>query len=221
MRAASAWSSPIPILRFVLAGLAGLLLSACGDPLSLIAPESTLYRLDGSGLARDLVPALPLQIVIEEPMAEAALNTSRIAVATETGRLDYVANMAWTDRAPRLVHLALLRTVQVSGAFAGVGGSSGDVRADLVLKSTLHDFQAQYRNDAFSGVPRILLAVDAMLVQMPGRRVVASRQFTHQAAADSGEVADLVAAFDAGLAAMAADIAAWSHDMAGQSTRDS
>ncbi len=191
-----------------------LVLSGCGDPLSLVAPESVLYRLNPAIAGQTIDAGLDLQLVVEEPASEAALDSSRIAIVTGDARLDYIANTAWTDRAPRLVHLALVRAVERSEGFAGVGRNGGDVRADLVLKAMLSDFQARYADDGFNGAPDIEIGLDVKLVRMPGRIVVADRRFVAGGPARGSDVPAIIAAFENGLGQIAVEIARWSHEAA-------
>ena len=63
--------------------------------------------------------------------------------------------------------------------------------------------------DAGQALPSAVIEVNALLLSTADQRVVASRTFTRQQPASSTAVADVVTAFEQGLAVVVHDIAGW------------
>lgn len=69
-----------------------------------------------------------------------------------------------------------------------------DLRADYVLKTELREFQAEYRNG--TDTPEIWVSLNAKLVRMPARVIVASETFEARLTAGGPTMHDIIFAFD-------------------------
>ena len=99
---------------------AAVALAGCSDILPKPAPPPALYRLTAAGdFPAGGAPA-SIQLLIEAPSAEAALDTPRIALSRSATTLDYFADSAWTDRLP-----ALWQPVPVSVTAVPIGPRPG------------------------------------------------------------------------------------------------
>jgi cholesterol transport system auxiliary component len=188
--------------------LAALLLAcaSCGGILPPPSPPPMLYRLTpllGTGPA---APPLAIQLVTEAPVAPAALDTARIALARSANSLDYFAGAAWTDRAPAMLQGLIVESLENYGRIRVVTRPAVDLRADAVLLSDLRDFEAEYRGE---GPPELHVRLDCRLVRMPERTVIAVKSFEGRAHAAANDTPAIVAGFDEALHGALATMPDW------------
>ena len=197
-----------PRSRVCLIALAALLplLAACGGLLSG-PPQRDLYRLNPAIAFPPGLPQVKAQLLVAIPSAPSGLDTARIALSRSPVSLDYYANAEWTDRAPFLVQAALVEGFQKSAAVPAVAAESGGLRADLLLDTAIRDFQAMY--DSPNAAPRVVVALDARLVQMPSRKIVAHTVVRRAARAAANTLDAVVQAYDAALGEAAVDLVRW------------
>lgn len=182
------------------------LLAACGGLLSG-PPQRAIYRLS---LAFAFPPDLPQvrgQLLVTAPDAPAGLDTVRIALSRSPVSLDYYANAEWTDRAPFLVQAALVEAFQKSAAVPAVAAESGGLHADFLLDTAIRDFQAVY--DSSDARPHVVVALDARLVQMPSRKIIAHTMVRRDARATANTLDAIVQAYDAALGEAAVAVVSW------------
>lgn len=186
---------------FAATGLTGCL-SLGGDkanlavyaPIVTITPEATW-------------PAVPLTLGIAEPQASTALDSVRIAVRPEPGRLQVYAGAAWSDRAPALVQAALVEAFDQSGRLNAVARTTGDLATDLRLDLDLRQFEAVYGEDA--DVPVVTIVVQATLVDTRRGTVLATRLFRAERPAERAKLKAVMPGFEAGLSDVAQAMVPW------------
>ena len=183
------------LLTLLLTGCTGNLLAPSGSP-------PTLYRLTAPADVPTAAPQARWQLVVEEPSATRDLDTPRIAIAPESTRIDYYAQVSWADRAPAMVQELLLQTFERSGKIAAVQRQSGNVRSDFMLSTDLQNFEVE----ASAGVVHVTLA--ARLVRMRDHTIVASRTFDTTTPA-GGNFDGTVAAFDHATQSLLQQVADW------------
>ncbi len=159
-------------------------------------PPPILYRLTPKSTFRDDLPTVSWQLVLELPLANAGLSTTRIALYRDPTNLEYYARASWTDRAPNMVLTLMIESFENSGKIVAVGRESIGLRSDFILKTELREFQAEYYG---GDLPTAHVAINAKLVQSATRTIVGSRNFESrsEAIADSREA--IIAAFDEAL----------------------
>lgn len=194
--------------RLRLIALATLLplLAGCGGLLSG-PPQRELYRLSPALAFPAGLPQVRAQLLVATPSAPAGLDTARIALSRSPVSLDYYANAEWTDRAPFLVQAALVEGFQKSAAVPAVASESGGLRADFLLDTAIRDFQAMY--DSPNGPPRIVVGLDARLVEMPARKIVAHTLVRREARAAANTLDAIVNAYDQALGEATVDVVRW------------
>lgn len=198
-------TTPFTRRTLMLGGLAGLT-AACGQ-LPIGKPPPQLYTLTPKSTYPDDLPVAPWQLAVERPSAPAGLSSARIAVAREPLTLDYYAGAAWVDEAPNMVQRLLIESFENSGRIVGVGRDGVSFRSDYTLKIELREFQAEYFDGA--QVPSIHVRVNAKMVQMPQRIIIASQDFRKARPSPSNRMADIVRTFDATLGSVMRDIVVW------------
>jgi len=174
-----------------------LALGACAVLPDVGAPLD-LYTLTPKTTFEGPLPKVDWQLVVEMPLAAAGLDTSRIAIARSPFRLDYYAGAVWTENAPAMVQTLMIESFESTHRIVAVGREAIGLRPDYILKTDLREFQAMY-DDANDLVPTILVRMNAKLVQMPERRIIAARTVEREVEAQSSRLADIITAFDTAL----------------------
>jgi cholesterol transport system auxiliary component len=186
------------VLIFTLAGCSGLL--GGGQP-------AHLYRLTPKSTYPPSLPHRTVQLLVDEPLAPAGLDKSRIALSRSPVSIDYFADSEWTDRAPLLVQTAILQSFENSRAVTAIDRESVGLRADFILKTELRHFEAVY--DSSEGPPEIWVAVNVRLVNPSSREVVAQTSFERRRRASANDVPSVVSTFDEALGGVMKDIVVW------------
>jgi cholesterol transport system auxiliary component len=204
-----------------LALVAALALAAsCDLALPGTGERSQLYVLTPKSTYPDDLPKVDWQLLVEQTTSPAGLDTQRIAVAYSPIELDYFARTNWTDRAPEMVLRLLVESFENSGKIIAVGRDAIGLRSNIVLKTELREFQAEYGRAEASGqtgggatgsgkAPQIRVRVAAKLVKMPQRIIVASRTFENLVPAEKNSMEAIVGAFDEALGKTLKGIVIW------------
>jgi cholesterol transport system auxiliary component len=182
--------------RGMLAGLGGaaLLLGGC-EILPQVSEPIDLYTLTPKTSYGNHLPKVGWQLIVELPVAAAGLDTARIALQHTPYTLEYFARASWTDNAPAMVQTLLIESFESTGSILAVGREAIGLRPDFILKTDLREFQAIYYDNEGSA-PTILVRMNAKLVEMPERRIVASNTFEAKVPAASNAFKDIIAGFD-------------------------
>jgi cholesterol transport system auxiliary component len=175
-------------------GLVGCALAAGSRPpttYDLVAPRS---------FAGTKKPA-PWQLMVYEPTAAAALDTSRLMVRPKADQVSYYKGIAWSDRLPRLVQTRMIETFQNSGAVKAVSGSSGQ----YALATELRAFQI----DVSAGRTAAEIDIFAKLINVNTGRVIATKGFSARVPATSDAPGDAIAALNQAFTEVLQDTTAW------------
>jgi cholesterol transport system auxiliary component len=196
-----------PRRRAVAANLVLLpLVAGCGGLLPK-PPERQLYRLSTIAALRTSVPRVPAQLLVATPTSLSAFDTARIALSRSAITLEYFADAEWADRVPFVVQAALIEAFEKSQVFSGISSESSGLQADFVLATEIRDFAAIY--DSPNGPPRVRVQLNAELVRMPGRKILAETVATGEAAGAGNDIPAIVQAFSGALGAAADDLVTW------------
>jgi cholesterol transport system auxiliary component len=141
------------------------------------------------------------QLLVYEPSAGTALDTSRLMVRPKADQVSYYRGVAWSDRLPRLVQVRMIETFQNSGAVKSVSDSTGQ----YALSTELRAFQI----DVSSGRAAAEIDMFAKLVNVGTGRVVASKGFSARVPAASDAPADAIAALNQAFTEVLQDTTAW------------
>jgi len=178
----------------------------CSLPVPGQGPPPELYRLSPKSTFGEDLPTANWQLILEPPVANAGLNTTRIALQRKPTQIEYYARSGWADRAPIMIQTLMIESFENSGKIVSVGRESVGLRADFVLKIELRELQAIYEND---GPPQAWVGVNIKLVQMPRRAIVASQSFEHREPATVDRLPDVIEAFDAALGKVLRRMVEW------------
>lgn len=174
-------------LAVALAGCAALPGNQPLPRLFVLTPKSTF--------ASDL-PKANWQLTVSKPLAEAGLNTARIALRHSPVTLEYFARANWIDTAPLMVQTLIVESFENTGKIVAVGRESVTLRADYSLIAELREFQAEYSG---TPAPTVRVRINAKLVKMPQREIIATLTAENKVAAANTDLESVVLAFDAAL----------------------
>lgn len=203
------------ILGLVTLGPVAALAGACDFSVPGQRPPPSLYRLTPKSKFDEELPKVKWQLVLEPPIADAGLDTTRVALQRDPTQLEYYARSSWTDRAPQMVQTLMVESFENSGRIVSVGREAIGLRADFVLKSELREFQAEYYE---GGLPKVRVTINAKLVKMPNRVIVGSTNFEYFATARADEMGQIIAAFDDALGKVLRRMVEWTI-LTGESNR--
>ncbi len=121
------------------------------------------------------------------------------------GRIDRLADVVWSDRPTGMLQFAIVQTFQESGRLRAVGTDRDDLPGRYQLQSTLDAFQLEPEGDGYAAVVDAACAAAAPAGPRGGRD--AEVHPARPATATSNDAA--VAAFDAAVSGVLADLVAW------------
>lgn len=176
---------------------------------SLTSPPPDLHVLTPKTTWDDGLPTVGAQLLVAVPEGPLSLDTQRIALSRSRTTVDYFATAAWPDRAPVMIQGLLIESFENVGKIRGVGRDNAGLRADYILQTDLRSFEARY----FSGTdqpPLVFVRMEAKLVKMPEREIVASLSEVQQAPAEHNDMVSIVGAFNDALGSTMKRIVQWS-----------
>ena len=193
----------------LLAAAAIVLVAGCsGSLLPGQKPPPKLFDLTPKSTFEADLPEANWQLLVESPVAAAGINTSRIALKRSQTTLDYFAGAEWTDRAPALVQTMMIESFENTGKIISVGRETVALRSDYSLKLELREFQAQYY-DGDQVPPKVNVRINAKLVKMPDRIIMASETYGFEILAASNTLDDIVLAFNEALGKVLKRVVGW------------
>ena len=192
--------------RLVAALLSSVLVAGCAGMIPGRGTPPKLYSLSPKSTFSPDLPTVAWQLVVETPVGAETLNTPRIALSRDPLTLDYYGNVLWSERAPVLVQTLLVESFENTGKIVAVARKATDLRADYVLKTDLREFQAEYSGD---GPPVAHVQINAKLVKMPERTIIAAFKSERSIEAAGTEMIDVVYAFDEALGKVLRSIVEW------------
>jgi cholesterol transport system auxiliary component len=188
---------------------AALALTGCSDILPKPAPPPVLYRLAAASDFPSAGVTAPTQLQIEVPSAEAALDTTRIALSRSATTLDYFADAAWTDRLPLVLQSQLLASFQNAHRLLALAGAGAAAHSDALLTIELRHFEAQY---GAAGPPQWRIELNADLISAVDRKVIATRLFTASVAVPQNNMTAIIDGADQAWRGVAMQIVDWAAD---------
>lgn len=189
--------------RLIALTVSGALLSGCAALGGGSEPLDT-YNLSSPVVENAAPVRRGTQVLIAEPVADQALNSSNIVVRTGSFAIEYLSGAQWSDRLSALVQQRLGEAFDSSNRFGGVGLPGQGLAIDYQIVTSVQRFGIDATGN------RAEVTIEAKLVNDRNGVVVGSRRFDAKVpvSAQSGS-ATLVAAINAAFAAVAEDIVVW------------
>jgi len=186
-----------------------LLVSACSVELPGSGEAPRLFVLSPKSSFEPGLPKADWQLLIDTPITAAGLSSQRIALNRNRLEMEYFANAGWTDSLPNLVQRLMIESFENSGKIVSVGRQAIGLRANFIVNTDLREFQAEYDPANPTAPPVAHVKINAKLIKMPQRRIVASHTFEHAVEAKSGKMEDIIRAFDLALGKALKRIVGW------------
>ncbi len=190
-----------------------VILSGCVGGILETTPPKPRYMVgfvDAGAVAGE---AVDWSLIIENPGASRAYDTTKIAVSPSPGRIEYFGDGEWASRAPVVVQMAMIQAFEDSGRILAVGNRADIGLSDLALQTDIRRLDL----DVSGGGRNARIDVYVRLTN--GRsKVVAARAFSGSATARSSGGDDVAAAFDTALKGVVGEIVNWAFDE-GESAR--
>ena len=177
--------------------------SACVSVLPKAAPAPARFEISDVSSQDDGAP-VAWTLAVEDPLATRAIDTAKIALTRAPGAVEYFAEAEWTDRAPRLIGVALVRSFENSGRIAGVGSRVTLPSSDFVLQTDIRALAADMSGDGVTA----RTAVYAKLTN--GRsKIHAAKLFAAERAVAGDDGDEAATALNQNLAGLLAEIRDW------------
>lgn len=193
-------------------------LAACVElPVGKEAPPR-LYVLTPKSTYPDSIPKADWQLLVETPVSPAGLSTARIALQDSPIELRYFEHANWIDFAPKMVQALIIESFENSGKIISVGREQIGLRSDFVLKTELREFQAEYEDrlpvdtkelGPNAPAPWVRVRLNAKLVKMPQREIVAHQTFERRVRAQENRMNAIIDAFDDALGKTLKSVVVW------------
>ena len=197
----------IKILRNLVCVLALGLLCGCSAQSFITAPTPPQIYLLRPRLGSIAAQKVSWALAVSAPSAPLSLASRRIAIQRSADTLDFYADAAWQDPAPRLLQRLVVEGFEDSGKITAVARTQSGLHADYLLQLDLRRFQAIYPNP--DGAPVAEVDVIARLIRLSDRKVVATTRIRTQAPARANSIAAAVSAFDLSTAKAVEKLVAW------------
>lgn len=157
--------SGILLMSMLLAGCVGLSAPQGGSP--------DIYVLDASPAVPPSTIRRELTIAVNLPQARPGFETARIAYFRQPHELNYFAGSRWTDTPARMLQPLLMQALEQGGAFRAVVRAGSTVPADVRLDVELIRLQQNFTVSP----SRVQVTLQAQLIDLRARRVLALKQF--------------------------------------------
>lgn len=183
-------------------------LPGCSSMLPGQGDPAQLYTLTPkSSFAADL-PTVAWQLVVEQPVAAAGLNTSRVALQRTPVSLDYFARANWSDTAPAMLQTLLVESFENTGRIVAVARESVRLRPDYLLQTDLREFAAEYFPEP-ARPPLVRVRMTAKLVRVGDRAIIASTSAERTERATADDMGAIMLAFDEAAGGVMRRIVEW------------
>jgi cholesterol transport system auxiliary component len=190
--------------RTLLLAIGPLLVTGCSLWQPAPADEVSLHLLDArpavaTSARRELV------LVVSAPRAAPGVDSAAMVYVQQAHAIDRYATHRWADTPARLLGPLLTRTLEDTGSFRAVVPAGSGLPADLRLDTEI----VQLRQSFLARPSRVEFSLRAQLVDVAGRRVLATRYVEAAQEAPSDDAPGGVAAANAAVARALAQVAAF------------
>lgn len=112
-------------------------------------------------------------LTVERPRESAGYDSARMVYVKKPHELDYFSRNQWADTPGKMLAPLLARALEASGAFRAVVLSPGAATGQLRLETVIVRLQQEF----LTTPSRVRFTLRAQLIDVPGRRVIATREF--------------------------------------------
>ena len=195
-----------PVLR-IATMICALAATGCVGGLLETSPPKPRYMVGFVDAAAVAGEPVDWSLIVENPGASRAYDTTKIAVSRSPGRIEYFGDGEWASRAPVVVQMAMIQAFEDSGRILAVGNRADIGLADLALQTDIRRLDL----DVSGGGRNARIDVYVRLTN--GRsQVFGAKAFSASSAARGEDGDDVAAAFDAALKSVVGDIVNWAFE---------
>ena len=191
------------ILTGLIAGSITPAVTTCG---LIFGPPPRQFTLTAVADFPRNLPPVKWSLVVDEPTAARQIDTSRIALMSGPFRVEYYADVEWTDSAPAMVQALLVQSFQNTRRLPIVSPTRQTFPTDYLLLSNLRKFQVE--QDA-AGMPQATVELEVTLLRMPRRTPVATTRFVKATPVGSPSTETVTTAFDTSLGDVLRRVVDW------------
>ena len=167
-----------------------LLLAACSSFTAPQVASQNIYVLEAGPDIQAAKEKHDLVLAVSVPRARPGFDTPQMAYVQQPHELNYFVTSRWTDTPARMLEPLIIQAMAQTESFQAVVQASGlipaDVRLDIELVRLQQDFKTR--------PSRVQFTLRAQLIDMRGKRVLATRQFDEEETAASEDAYGGVAA---------------------------
>lgn len=161
--------------------LVGILLGGCSVFQPVKSANITSYALEAQfdGTTNGTGDTT---LLVNTPNAQPGFDSTRMVYIKRPHEIDFFAQNKWVDSPARMLAPLLLKALESSAKYRAVVTSRSSVMADLRLDTEIIRLQHEFINKP----SQIRLTLRAQLIDLQGKRVLATREFdvTEAAASD-------------------------------------
>lgn len=161
----------------------GLIFTAGCSPLQPVKNDVIrTYALQAHFQNVSAAPSGAPVLLVTRSRAHPGFESSRMAYVRKSHELEYFSRNQWVDTPEKMLAPLLVQALEVSGAFSAVSLASGGITAQLRLDSEIVRLQQEFT----SAPSQVRFTLRAQLIDVAGRRILATREFdiTENAASD-------------------------------------
>ncbi|MEM9880665.1 MAG: ABC-type transport auxiliary lipoprotein family protein [Pseudomonadota bacterium] len=188
-------------------GLA-LAIAGCGPLVDLGGENGPPARIFDLGTATGDSTRLQLikQVIVyvEEPVANAVLDTDRMVIRMDGGEVKYLPGARWSTRPTRMIRLALQQTLGQVDRLTAVGRGALDIPSDYRLKVNLQGFEV----DGTGAAALSYVAITVYLIDSSGK-LIASESFRDRSMLSIADPALVAENLNTSLTRVATALAQW------------
>lgn len=175
------WCQSARRLSLLLASV--MLLAGCTGLQAPPAQNINFFVLD----ARASIKAAPVKrdlvIAVSMPRTRPGFDTPRIAYVEQSHELNYFSVNRWADTPSHMLGPLLAQALEQSGGFRAVVQTPSQVPADIRLDTEL----VRLQQDFGTRPSRVQLTLRAQLIDVRGKRVIATKLFDEAETATSND----------------------------------
>lgn len=181
--------------------------SGCVSQLLETNPPKPRYLIGFVDAAAVAGADVDWSLIIENPGASRAYDTTKIAVSPTNGRIEYFGGGEWASRAPVVVQMAMIQAFEDSGRILAVGNRADIGLSDFALQTDIRRLDLDVAGGNRSA------RIDIYVRLTNGRsKVFAAKSFSATAPARSNSGDDVASAFDTALKSVVAELVNWTFE---------
>ena len=168
-----------------------LLLNGCIS-LKDDVPHPNLFLINPQDTENIEKIIFPYSFVVIKPKIKSGLNTDRIALIRERGRiLDYFAEARWNGRLENVFQDFTIETLENNFVGASFLETGVDQKADFKLITRIHDFQAEYSDGNINSNPKLKVSFSLSVLRTKDNKMVFDFKIQEESFSHSNTLTDI------------------------------